>query len=445
MSGDALSGEGLMGLPLVGVRVLDASHIVAGPFCSLILADMGAEVIKIERPGSGELARGRGPFVSGDGGGRVSSRFLGVNRNKKSVSIDLRHPRCKRAFEELVGASDVLVDNWGAGAFRRLGLGYERLREINPGLVYASITGYGDGAGRDGDGAGVAGHRDGSGRGGDGAGRGGDGAGLGGPYSGWPANNMAIQAMAGWMELTGDPAGPPQAVGDNVGDSIPGLWAALSIVLALETRRQTGRGQFIDVAMYECLVAHIESNLNHYHATGAAPGRSHDRMATAGVTFRAKDGYVVLAGARSAERLRALWRTIGRPDLAEDPRFLGGETGGDFFVEEFVPAIEGWSVSRGKLEVAEALVALGFSMGMAQTMEELAGCPHLAGRGMFVETGDTLGGRFRAARTPVRLTGCVEPLAGTPPGLGEHNREILCGIGGMSVAEVEALTAEGAL
>ena len=470
MNGDALSGEGLMGLPLVGVRVLDASHIVAGPFCSLILADMGAEVIKIERPGAGELARGRGPFVSGVDGGRVSSRFLGVNRNKKSVSIDLRHPRCKRAFEEMVGASDVLVDNWGAGAFRRLGLGYERLREINPGLVYASITGYGDGTGRGGDGVGLAGHGDGSGRAGDdvglaghgdGSGRGGDGVGragygdgaerdgdgarLGGPYSGWPANNMAIQAMAGWMELTGDPAGPPQAVGDNVGDSIPGLWAALSIVLALETRRQTGRGQFIDVAMYECLVAHIESNLNHYHATGVAPGRSHDRMATAGVTFRARDGYVVLAGARSAERLRALWQTIGRPDLAEDPRFLGGETGGDFFVREFVPAIEEWSVSRGKLEVAEALVSLGFSMGMAQTMEELAGCPHLTGRGMFVETGDTLGGRFRAARTPVRLTGCVEPSAGTPPVLGEHNREILCGIGGMSVGEVEALTAEGAL
>ena len=410
-----MSGDGGMVLPLEGVRVLDATHIVAGPFCSLILADMGAEVIKIERPGTGDLARGRGPFVAGADGGRVSSRFLGVNRNKKSVSIDLRHPRCKRAFEELVGASDVLVDNWGSGAFRRLGLGYERLREINPGLIYASITGYGDSAG------------------------------LTGPYSRWPANNMAIQAMAGWMELTGDPDGRPQAVGDNIGDSIPGLWAALSIVLALETRRRTGRGQQIDVAMYECMVSHIESNMNHYHATGAAPGRSHDRMATAGVTFRARDGYVVLAGARSAERLRALWQTVGRPDLAEDPRFLGGETGGDFFVREFIPALEQWSAHRGKLEIAEALVALGFSMGMAQTMEELAGCPHLAGRRMYVETGDTLGGVFRSPRTPVRLTGCAEPPAGTPPTLGQHNREILGGIGGLTEAELEGLVAEGAL
>ena len=165
-------------LPLEGIRVLDATHIVAGPFCSLILADMGAEVIKIERPRTGDVARGRHPMISDAEGNLISSRFLGVNRNKKSVSIDLRNPRCKLAFEELVRGSDVLVDNWGSGAFRRLGLGYDHLSEINPGLVYASITGYGDSPG------------------------------LSGPYSDWPANNLAIQAMAGWMELTGEPRRP---------------------------------------------------------------------------------------------------------------------------------------------------------------------------------------------------------------------------------------------
>ena len=402
-------------LPLEGIRVLDATHIVAGPFCSQILADMGAEVIKIERPRTGDIARGRTPFVTDSQGNRMSSRFLGINRNKKSVSIDLRNPRCKQAFEKMVAESDVLVDNWGSGAFRRLGLGYDRLSEINPGLVYASITGYGDSEG------------------------------LTGPYSRWPANNMAIQAMAGWMEMTGDPDGPPQAVGDNIGDSIPGLWAALSIVLALETRRKTGRGQHIDVAMYECMVSHIESNMNHYHATGQAPMRSHDRMATAGVTFRASDGYVVLAGARTEDRLRALWQAIGREDLAMDPRFLGAETGGEFFVNEFVPAIEQWSTDLTRLEVAEQLVSLGFSMGMAQTMEDLAQCGHLESRGMYVETGDTLGGTFRSPRTPVRLTACVDSPAETPPTLGQHNREILCGIGGLTPEELETLEGEGAL
>ena len=158
-------------LPLEGVRVLDATHIVAGPFCSLILADMGAEVIKIERPRTGDQARARGPFVQGPNNEQVSSRYLGINRNKKSVTLDLRHSSCKRAFENLVRASDVLLDNWGPGAFRRLGLGYDHLSEMNPGLIYASITGYGDSEG------------------------------LRGPYSNWPANNLSIQGMSGWMSL----------------------------------------------------------------------------------------------------------------------------------------------------------------------------------------------------------------------------------------------------
>ncbi|HZA25301.1 MAG TPA: CaiB/BaiF CoA-transferase family protein [Dehalococcoidia bacterium] len=212
-------------LPLKGIRVLDATHIVAGPFCSLILADMGAEVIKIERPRTGDLVHARGPFLQGQDGQQVSCRYLGINRNKKSVTLDLRNQKCKEAFKNLVRESDVLIDNWGPGAFQRLGLGYQHLREINPGLIYASITGYGDSDG------------------------------LRGPYSAWPANNLAIQGMSGWMEITGDPDGPPQSVGDNVGDSIPGVWTALGIVLALETRHQTGHGQLVDMAMYECMVS----------------------------------------------------------------------------------------------------------------------------------------------------------------------------------------------
>ena len=284
-----------------------------------------------------------------------------------------------------------------------------------PGLIYASITGYGDSEG------------------------------LTGPYSNWPANNMAIQAMAGWMELTGDPDGPPQSVGDNIGDSIPGLWAALSIVLALETRRKTGRGQHIDVAMYECMVSHIESNMNHYHAIGEVPGRSHDRMATAGVTFRAR-GRLRGAGRGAhggASALAVADHRTRRP--GPRPALPRRRAGRRVFRHEFIPAIEQWSVNLSKLEIAEKLVALGFSMGMAQTMEELAHCPHLEGRRMYVDTGDTLGGTFRSPRTPVRLTGCVETPAETPPTLGQHNREVLCSIGGLTPKEVEALEAEGAL
>ena len=404
-------------LPLDGIRVLDATHIVAGPYCSMILGDMGADVIKIERPGTGDLARARGPFIKSEDGRETSSRFLGVNRNKRSVSIDLRNPRCKEAFEELVRNSDVLVDNWGSGAFRRLGLGYDHLSEINPGLVYASITGYGDSEG------------------------------LTGPYSNRPANNLAIQAMSGWMEITGDPDGPPQSVGDNIGDSIPGVWTALGIVLALETRRQTGRGQYVDMAMYECMVSHIESNMNFFQATGSNPARSRDRLATAGITFKAKDGYVVLAGLRTEARMRDLWTLIGREDLLEgDARYLAGPgMDGQFYFQYIIPAIEAWSSQLGKFQVAAMLTEIGFSMGVTQTMADLDVCPQLDARQMFIETGDTLGGTIRGVKTPARLTACEDSPTGTPPKLGEHNSEILCSLGGMTAEEVTALAAEGAL
>ena len=192
-------------LPLAGIRIVDVTHIVAGPFASMILGDMGAEVIKIERPGVGERGRSNGPFIDGSYGGRVSARYLGLNRNKKSVTLDLRDPRCKAAFERIVKESDVLLDNWGPGALQRLGLGYDVLKGLNPKLVYVSITGYGDPEGP-----------------------------APGPYSDWPANNPCVQGMGGWMTVTGEPGGGPQMVGDNVGDSVPGVWSALGVMMALE-------------------------------------------------------------------------------------------------------------------------------------------------------------------------------------------------------------------
>ena len=402
-------------LPLTGVRVLDATHIVAGPFCSLILADMGAEVIKIERPRTGDLARGRGPFIQGADGREISSRYLGINRNKKSVTLDLRNPRCKEAFESLVRESDVLLDNWGPGAFQRLGLGYDHLREINPRLVYASITGYGDSES------------------------------LRGPYSNWPANNLSIQGMAGWMEVTGEPDSPPQAVGDNIGDSVPGVWTALGIMLALQSREKTGVGQLVDMSMYECMVSHMVSSMNVFQATGANPTRSRDRLTTAGMPFKARDGYVLMAGVRSEERLRAMWRLIGREDLAEDPRYLGKGADGDFYFHNVIPAIEEWSQKLPKWEVAEKLTEIGFSMGIAQTISDLDQCPHLSARRMFVDTDDTMGGRFTSLKTPIHLTACQDFAAETPPLLGENNAEILCSLGGLTREELAALEEEGAV
>jgi crotonobetainyl-CoA:carnitine CoA-transferase CaiB-like acyl-CoA transferase len=400
-------------LPLEGVRVLDVTHIVAGPFCSMILADMGAEVIKIERPGVGERGRSNGPFVQGPDEGRVSARFLGLNRNKKSVTLDLGDPRCKAALERMVQVSDVLLDNWGPGALRRLGLGYDRFRQLNPGLVYASITGYGDAEG------------------------------LRGPYSNWPANNPSVQGMGGWMEVTGAPDGPPQMVGDNIGDSVPGVWTALGIVLALETRRKTGLGQHVDMAMYDCMAAHTTSSMPFYQATGQPTGRARENMISAQLTLKARDGYVVLAGAGAEDKWVALWRLIGKEELAQDPRYLGKGIAGDFYFSNFVPAIEEWTQRRSKWEVTQKLIDIGFSMGVVQDQADLDRCPHLEARNMFVDAGDTMGGSFRTVNTPIQLTACADTPKGSPPLLGQHNEEILCGIGGLTGEELAQWRAGG--
>ena len=401
-------------LPLDGLRVLDVTHVVAGPFCSMILADMGAEVIKIERPGAGEYIRGVAPFVDGPDGQQVSSRFLGLNRNKKSVSLDLRDPRCKAAFQRMVAESDVLLDNWGPGALQRLGLGYEALSEINPGIIYASLTGYGDPDGP-----------------------------APGTYSGWPAHNPCVQGMGGWMTVTGSPGGAPQMVGDNIGDSVPGVWTALGIMFALESRRRTGWGQYVDMSMYDCMVAHTTSAMPFYQATGKVAGRERGNVPSAQLTIQAKDGYVVLAGASGAEKWKTLWSLIGREDLIEDPRYLGEGIGGEIFEKFLVPPLEEWTKNLPKAEVARQLIEIGFSMGMVQDQADLDQCPHLEARGMFVSVGNDMGGSFRTVNTPIKIGGSPGTPNRQPPLLGEHNAEILGSIGGVSPEELAELAAEG--
>ncbi|KAA1278394.1 MAG: CoA transferase [SAR202 cluster bacterium] len=408
-----MTTNGNQQLPMEGIRILDATHIIAGPFCAMILADMGAEVIKIERPGNGDRSRHNHPFIQNPDGEDVSARFLGVNRNKKSVTMDLRDETCRRAFEEMVKVSDVLLDNWGPGAFRRLGLGYDYLRELNPGLIYASITGYGDGEG------------------------------LRGPYSEWAANNPCVQGMGGWMQITGSPDGPPQMVGDNIGDSVPGVWTALGVMFALESRRKTGLGQHVDMSMYDCMVSHMTSSMPHFQATKEISGRARENMFTAQLALEASDGFVVLAGSGGEGKWEALWSMIGREELISDTRYLGKGVTGEFYFNNVVPAIEQWSKLLPKQEVNKQLLACGFSMGIVQDAGDIDRCPHLEQRNMFLDSGDGYGGNFRTINTPIQLTGCVNSPTGAPPKLGQHNREILSSIGGLSEAELAALESEG--
>jgi len=403
-------------LPLAGIRVMDVTHIVAGPFCSMILADMGAEVIKIERPGVGERGRGNGPFIHNENGDTVSARYLGLNRNKKSVALDLRDPRCKAAFERMVKESDILLDNWGPGALRRLGLGYDVLKELNPALIYTSLTGYGDPEGP-----------------------------APGPYSNWPANNPCVQGMGGWMAVTGAPDGAPQMVGDNIGDSVPGVWTALGIMMALEARHRTGEGAFVDMSMYDCMAAHMTSTMPFYQATGEPAGRDRGNMLSAQLALRAKDGWVVLAGAGGPEKWKTLWRFMEREDLIEDDRFLGLGISGDFYMNNFVPELEGWTLQRTKAEVVTQLTEIGYSMGIVQDTADLDNCPHLEARGMFINGGNDIGGIFRTVNTPIKFAGGAETPNIQPPLLGANNEEILCSIGGVSREELEVMQSDGVI
>jgi crotonobetainyl-CoA:carnitine CoA-transferase CaiB-like acyl-CoA transferase len=395
---------------------MDVTHIVAGPFCSMILADMGAEVIKIERPGIGERGRSNGPFIDGEDGARVSARYLGLNRNKKSVALDLRDPRCKAAFERMVKESDILLDNWGPGALRRLGLGYDVLKELNPALIYTSLTGYGDPEGP-----------------------------APGPYSDWPANNPCVQGMGGWMTVTGEPGGGPQMVGDNIGDSVPGVWAALGTMMALEARHRTGEGAFVDMAMYDCMATHMTSTMPFYQATGMVSGRERNNMLSAQLALKAKDGYVVLAGAGGPEKWKVLWRFMDREDLIEDDRYLGIGVSGDFYMNNFVPELEAWTSVRTKAEVASQLTEVGYSMGIVQDQADLDQCPHLEARGMFINGGNNLGGMFRTLNTPIKIAGAAETPNIQPPFLGANNVEILCSIGGVSQEDLELMQSDGVI
>jgi crotonobetainyl-CoA:carnitine CoA-transferase CaiB-like acyl-CoA transferase len=232
-------------------------------------------------------------------------------------------------------------------------------------------------------------------------------------------------------------------VGDNIGDSVPGTWAALGIVLALETRRKTGLGQHVDMAMYDCMVAHTTATMSTYQATGEVIGRSREDMIFAQLTLKSKDGYAVLAGAGQEEKWVKLWKFLGREELLQDPRYLCRGITGGFYFSHIVPAIEDWSRHLSKWEVTEKLTAIGFSMGVVQDQADLDKCPHLEARDMFVDAGDSLGGSFRTVNTPIHLTGCVDIPSRTPPHLGADNQEVLCSIGGLTVEELDQLRADG--
>ncbi|MFB3779262.1 MAG: CaiB/BaiF CoA transferase family protein [Bryobacteraceae bacterium] len=395
-------------LPLAGVRILDLTHILAGPFCASILADFGADVIKIEPP-KGEQVRGVAPFIERNGL-RVSGAFLTLNRNRRGVALDLKSASGKEVFRKLVAASDVVLENFSPGTMDRLGLGYESLCEVNPRIIYVAISGFGQ----------LKPYI--------------------GPWSGRQANNATSQAMSGLMSVSGEPGEPPVSVGAGLGDTIPGLWAAMATLLALRSRTQTDQGQFIDVAMYDCLASMCFNAITDYHVTGVATHGVRGWPLTFTSRLKCADGYIAVSmWGTVPERWHDLFRLIGRPDMIGHEEFDPRHPGCERCFPIAKATLEAWLSHTRRDDAVKVLLDLGFSVGPVQDAKEVYECEHLKKRELFIEVDDGIGGSLRTTGTPVKFSRLRLPPPRRAPFLGEHTAEVLQEALGLSPADLARL------
>jgi len=392
---------------LAHVRVLDLSRVLAGPWASQLLADLGAEVVKIERPGTGDETRGWGPpwLRTPDGAEtRESAYFACTNRGKKSVTVDLARPEGQAIVRRLAERSDVLLENFKVGSLSRLGLGWEDLSALNPRLVYCSITGFGQS----------------------------------GPYKDRPGYDFVVQGMGGLMSVTGEPDGEPMKAGVAMTDILTGMYVATAVLAALAHRERTGEGQHVDLALLDVQVATLANLAESYLVTGRAPDR-HGNAHASIVPYQAfgtRDGYVVVAVGNDGQFAR-LCEVAGRPELATDPRFATNAARVENRAE-IVPILEAILAGRSSRDWVRVLEEAGVPCGPINDLAQVFDDPHVQSRGLRVEVPHPLAGKVPVVASPIRLS--RTPVHhGTPPLLGEHTREMLGTVLGMGEAEIEAL------
>jgi CoA:oxalate CoA-transferase len=394
--------------PLSDVKVLDLTWVLSGPYASMVLCDLGAEVIKVERPPYGDVARTTGPHLNGE-----SAYFFSINRGKRSMVLDLKRQAGRDLFLRLVERVDVVMENFTPGTMEGLGLGYEVLAQRNPRLVYAATSGFGQT----------------------------------GPDRLRPALDIVVQGMGGVMSITGEPDGPPVRPGLSLGNIAAGLFTAVGVLAALHERELSGRGQMVDVSMLDCQVAILENAFVRYSATGETPrplGTRHP-AATPFQAFPTRDGYLVLAIAFGLENAWPVFCAImGLPQLIDDPRFEtpGLRTKNHAELEPIL--IEAFK-KRTRAEWLAEFEAVGFPCGPLNTIPEVAAHPQVRAREMLVEVESERGNRFRIANTPVKLSRTPGGIRGGPPPLGRDTREVLGSLLGLSGEEIEAQFAAGAV
>ena len=397
-------------LPLKDLRVLDFTIMLAGPYATMMLADCGAEVLKIERPGTGDNTRSIGPFSTTDPRRQAGGFFLSIGRNKKSVTIDLKHPKGIQLARELVKKSDVVVENFRPGVMDRLGLGYSELSRVNPRIVYTSISGFGQT----------------------------------GPYKDRPSFDLIAQAMGGVMAMTGAKDGPPCKVGPGIGDVWAASLAAYATMVAVVSAMKTGRGQHVECAMYDSMLYMIERAIMMYSMAGIVSrpvGNAHPLYAPYDC-FKTKDGkYVVLAG-HWDNQWRNLCRAMRREDLIEDPRF-GSMWDRAQNYESLRSLIQGWVLNRKRDEILSLLIEYDVPVGPVNTVEDIFACPQVKAREMLSEVHHPIAGRLNIVGVPMKFSETPASVRTAAPLLGEHTEEVLRTLLGLAESEIRALREEG--
>ena len=384
--------------PLAGLRIIDATQALAGPFCTMLLADLGADVVKVEPP-AGDMTRYGGPFTREDGERAYGGYFASINRNKRSAVLDLKTTDGRDALLALVGTADAFVENSKAGVMDGLGLGYEVMCQLNPRLVYAAIRGFGD-------------PRTGT-----------------SPYLDWPAFDVVAQAMGGVVGVTGTAGGETFRCGPSVGDIYPATLAALGVSAALVHAGLTGEGQFLDVAMYDGVLALCEAIVYRYSYTGQVSrptGNGHPALAPFDL-FPTADGSCAIA-APTEKHWALLCEVIGRPDLVDSDltRTNRERVANAAFVREVVSA---WTSTRTSADIVATLGGR-VPVGPVQTADAVFGDPHVAAREMLVEVPQPDGSRSVVLPgSPIKLTATPAGVYRRPPRLGEHTAEVLAEVG----------------
>jgi CoA:oxalate CoA-transferase len=394
--------------PLEGIRVLDLSRILSGPYCTMTLSDMGAEVIKVERPEVGDRSRGIGPFM-----GNQSSYFMSINRGKKSVTIDIFNPDGRSIITELIRQSDILVENFVPGIMRRLDLHYEAVQQINPSIIYASITGFGQD----------------------------------GPYGQKPAMDIVVQAMGGMMSITGAPDGPPVRSGSSMGDITAGLFTAIAILGALEARHKSGNGQKIDISMLDCQLAIQENAITRYLHTGEIPGPlgSRHSSATPFQAFKTKNGWIVVAMiGGEIDRWGLFCNAIDHPDLIEDPRFAENWIRTQNY-SQLEPIFNEALKRKTSEEWLSEFESLGIVCGPVNNISQVVEDPQVRHRQMITKVNHTSLGKIDAINTPLRFSETPALVEQGAPELGEHTDQVLGNILGIGERELDRLRSKGAI